>query len=169
MDAKGIDWTSFKKRIFIDKSLNDVYSAWATQYKMEIWFLENSFFLDPSGQARNPDEPIQKGDTFIWKWNNWEIEEKGEILEANAKDRISFTFGKGGIVHVEMKDSKGCTEVILTQEEIPSDEKSKMDYYVGCSTGWTFWLANLKAWMEHGVLLQAKGLSKDDTMDLVNS
>ena len=105
----------------------------------------------------------------IWKWNNWDVEEIGEIREANGKDRISFTFGKGGIVHVELKDSKGGTEVILTQENIPSDEKSKMDFYVGCSTGWTFWLANLKAWMENGVLLQAKGLSQEDTKDLVNS
>jgi hypothetical protein len=24
---------------------------------------------------------------------------------------------------------------------------------VGCSNGWTFWLANLKAYLEHGILL----------------
>jgi len=30
-------------------------------------------------------------------------------------------------------------------------------YHYGCSTGWTFWLANLKAWLEHGILLNDRG------------
>jgi hypothetical protein len=40
---------------------------------------------------------------------------------------------------------------------------------VGCATGWTFWLANLKAWLEHGITLHATGLSQADTTNLVNS
>ena len=70
---------------------------------------------------------------------------------------------------MELKDYYNSTEVILTPEKIPTDEKSKMDLYLGCSTGWTFWMTNLKAWLEHGVLLQAKGLTQADTTDLVNS
>ena len=164
-----IDWTSLRRRITINKPLDVLYNAWTSQAQMETWFLEKAQYFDKSGEARKPDEPIQKGDAFIWKWHNWDFDEKGEILEANGRDRISFTFGNGGIVHVELKYFNSATEVMLTQEEIPTDEKSKMNYYVGCSTGWTFWMANLKAWLEHGVLLHAKGLSQADTTDLVNS
>ncbi len=95
--------------------------------------------------------------------------EKGQILEANGKDLISFTFGSGGIVTVRLKEVKGNTEVELIQSDIPTDEKSKMEIYVGCITGWTFWLTNLKAYVEHNITLHAKGLNQDETMDLVNS
>ncbi|WP_373497446.1 SRPBCC domain-containing protein [Aquiflexum sp.] len=164
-----IDWTSFKKRILIFKSIDILYNAWATQANMETWFLEKAQYYGKAGVARKQDDPIQKGDTFIWKWHNWDFDEKGVVLEANGRDRISFTFGKAGTVHVELKDFNSATEVVLTQEKISTDEKSKMDFYVGCSTGWTFWMTNLKAWLEHGVLLHAKGLSQADTIDLVNS
>ena len=37
------------------------------------------------------------------------------------------------------------------------------------ATGWTFWLANLKAYIEHGITLNARGLRQEETTDLVNS
>jgi hypothetical protein len=40
---------------------------------------------------------------------------------------------------------------------------------VGCSTGWTFWLTNLIAYLEHDITLHAKGLKQYETKDLVNS
>ena len=54
-------------------------------------------------------------------------------------------------VSLEVKD--GAILLTLKEYEIPTDEKSKMDIYNGCSNGWTFWLANLKAYIEHGILL----------------
>ncbi len=39
------------------------------------------------------------------------------------------------------------------QFEIPIDEDSKLEVHCGCSNGWTFWLTNLKAFVEHGILL----------------
>ena len=135
---------------------------------METWFLEKADYL--TGETpRLPDELIQGGDKFSWKWNNWDFTENGEILEANGKDAISFTFGSGGVVHVNLKDIDQGTELTLRQEEIPTDEKSKMDIFVGCISGWTFWLTNLKAYLEFGITLHAKGLKQDETTDLVNS
>jgi len=162
------NWNSFTKRILINSPLETVYRCWATQKEIETWFLEKADFV--SGDIhRKPDEPVQKGDHFSWKWNNWDFTEEGEILDANGRDFISFTFGAGGRVNVELKDRNGSTEVILTQEEIPTDEKCKMNIYVGCNTGWTFWLTNLKAYTEHGITLHAKGLKQDETTNLVNS
>jgi len=162
------NWNSFTKRILIDSPPETVYRCWATRSEIETWFLENADYFH-NDIRRKPDEPVQKGDHFSWKWNNWDFTEEGEILDANGKDFISFTFGKGGHVNVELKDRKGSTEVILTQKEIPTDEKSKMDIFVGCNTGWTFWLTNLKAYIEHGITLHAKGLKQEETTNLVNS
>ena len=163
------DWTSFRKRIFINKPVEEIYSAWATQSKIEQWFLEKAIYTSPEGKERKSDEPIEKGDSFTWKWNNWDIEEKGNIIDANGKDSLSFTFGTGGFVYIKLKSTDKGIEVLLVQDGIPVDERSKHDIFVGCSTGWTFWLANLKAWLEHGITLHEKGLKQEDTADLVNS
>ena len=169
MNKKKQDWSSFKKRIVIEKPVHEVYAAWSEAGKIEQWFLEEAKYSDSGGQYRKPVEPFQKGDRFTWKWHNWDFREEGEILKANGNDRISFTFGVGGIVHVDLKSQNNHTEIVLTQEEIPTDEQGKMNYYVGCATGWTFWLANLKAWLEYGITLHATGLSQNETSNLVNS
>lgn len=162
------NWNTFKKRILINKPIEDVYRCWSTKSQIETWFLEKADFRSSNGQ-RKPEELVQKGDEFNWKWNNWNFTEKGKIVKANGKDSISFTFGSGGVVSVCLKEKKGNTEVELTQSDIPTDENSKMEIFVGCITGWTFWLTNLKAYLEHNITLHAKGLNQDETMDLVNS
>lgn len=162
------NWSIFKKRIIIKKPIEDVYRCWSTKTQIETWFLEKADFKSSNGQ-RKPDELVQKGDKFDWKWNNWDFTEKGEILKANGKDSISFTFGSGGNVHISLKPIDSSTEITLIQDKIPTDEKSKMDIFVGCITGWTFWLTNLKAYLEYSITLHSKGLKQKDTTDLVNS
>ena len=163
------DWTQFTKRIRINKPMETVYAAWAKPGQLTQWFLEEAEYTDPNDGKRSPDDLIQKGDHHRWKWHNWDLHEEGLVLEANSKDHLSFTFGQGGNVHIHLKEVNGGTEVELVQDKIPIDEASKMSYYVGCSTGWTFWLANLKAWLEHGIKLNATGLKQEETANLVNS
>jgi uncharacterized protein YndB with AHSA1/START domain len=162
------NWNTFTKRIVINKSIDSVYRSWATKSQLETWFLEKADFVS-GDMYRTADEPVQKSDRFFWKWNNWDFTEEGQILEANGINLISFTFGSGGIVSVKLKEIEGGTEVTLVQDDIPTDEKSKMELFVGCITGWTFWLANLKAYLEHNITLHAKGLRQDETINLVNS
>lgn len=162
------NWNIFTKRILIHKSKEIVYQSWATTAKLETWFLEKANF-ETGDKQRKPEELVNKGDQFHWKWHNWDFTEEGQILEADGKDFISFTFGSGGIVDIKLKEKNGATEVILRQYEIPTDEKSKIEIYVGCITGWTFWLTNLKAYLEYDITLHAKGLKQHETKDLVNS
>ena len=44
-------------------------------------------------------------------------------------------------------------ELILRQNNIPTDEKNMVNVHMGCNLGWSFWMVNLKAWLEHGILL----------------
>ena len=169
MQKVNTDWTSFRKRITINKPLKDVYAAWAVPTKLENWFLEKAVYVDSNGDPRKSDQLIQQGDRFIWKWHNWETEENGEILEANGTDRLVFTFGFGGNVRVEVSEKGNSTHVELVQYDIPADEQNLREIFVDCITGWTFWLTNLKAWLEHGITLHATGLAQEETKDLVNS
>ena len=169
MEQSPIDWTRFRKRITIQKPMEAVYAAWATQDGIESWFLEKADYWDNASHLKPSNKFVAKGDKFSWKWHNWEFEENGTILNANGVDLIAFTFGSGGNVSLSFKPTDSGTEIILTQQDIPTDERAKKDFFVGCSNGWTFWLANLKAWMEYGITLNTKGLKQGETADLVNS
>jgi hypothetical protein len=52
-----------------------------------------------------------------------------------------------------LEDHGKAVLLTLRQFEIPTDEENKLNIHHGCSNGWTFWLANLKAYLEHGILL----------------
>lgn len=169
MKSSEEKWTNFRKRIFINKPIQEVYNAWAIPKNLTTWFLEKAEYFDSKNSLRSPDDFIQAGDRQSWKWHNWETIEKGNVLEANGTDKISFTFGSGGNVHLSFKSIENSTEVELVQDEIPTDDESKMNLFVGCSNGWTFWLTNLKAWLEHGITLHVKRLKQDEVVDLVNS
>lgn len=169
MSNQTPNWDSFTKRIHLQKSMEEVYRAWAVPDLLTQWFLQEAHYTTPEDAQRPAGELIQKGDRHRWKWHNWDVREEGEVLEANGRDRLSFTFGHGGQVHLQLRENARGTELELTQNEIPTDEQAKMNYYVGCSTGWTFWLTNLKAWLEYGITLHATGLSPAETPNLVNS
>lgn len=169
MPRQKPDWTKFTKRVVIARPLQEVYNAWALPKNLTQWFLEKAVYTDKKGKLRSQDETIRKGWKHEWKWHNWDALEEGHVLEANGRDQINFTFGTGGKVHIQLNSLNIGTEIILVQDEIPTDDKGKMSYYVGCSTGWTFWLTNLKAWLEHGITLNATGLKQEETHDLINS
>ena len=51
-------------------------------------------------------------------------------------------------------DEKDEQIVELVQTDIPTDEKGKQNWHIGCKTGWTFYMANLKSMLEGGVDLR---------------
>ncbi len=163
------DWSRFTKTIFIYTPIERVYMAWALPANLTQWFLEEAYYLTEAKLRRPDDEFIKKGDRHSWKWHNWELVESGRVLEANGKDQLAFTFGDGGNVHIWLEQKDKGTLLRLVQDQIPEDDHGKMNFYVGCSTAWTFWLTNLKAWLEHGITLNARGLSQGELRHVVNS
>ena len=99
---------------------------------------------------------ISEGSSYTWRWYNWDGQEDGEVLMANGKDQLEFTFAGKSRVSVQLIPEGELVLVVLKQYHIPTDEESKLHIHVGCSNGWTFWLANLKAWLEHGILLHER-------------
>jgi uncharacterized protein YndB with AHSA1/START domain len=164
----NIDWSKFTLRIPIKADIQEIYKAWITAASLESWFLRKANFYHPDETSKDLNSDIQKGDTYEWHWHGYDdsVYERGEILEANSKDLLKFVFGKAGIVTVSMKTIDNETLVELTQGDIPLDEKSKLNYYVGCSNGWTFYLANLKSILEGGIDLRNK---KINITEVINS
>ena len=154
------DWSKFTRRINVKAPVNRIYFAWATQQGLESWFLRLAEFTDPAGNVRTRDALIQRDDKYKWLWHGWpdEVVEYGIILKATGKDIIQFSFAITCTVTVLIKEESGETIVELTQENIPLDEKSIVNYHLGCMEGWTFYLANLKSILEGGIDLRNKNV-----------
>ncbi|MFT3704017.1 MAG: SRPBCC domain-containing protein [Agriterribacter sp.] len=150
------NWAEFTLRIDIKKDIKAVYDAWTTRRGIESWFLRTSEF-SRNGNLLNADEHVQPGDQYKWLWYGYDdgAVERGEIIQANAKDFLEFTFVATSNplmkVAVNILQEEGTTIVQLRQYDIGLDDKSKSSFYVGCTQGWTFYLANLKSILEGGI------------------
>jgi len=147
-----LTWDSFTKKIHIKAPIEKLYWCWATEEGITSWFLRNSEYLR-DGKKINSYEYIQQDDTYTWMWYNWDGQETGKLIEANGRDCIGFSFGKTCEVIITLEQREEAVLLSLTQSKIPEDEKSKLQIFYGCSNGWTFWLTNLKAYLEHNILL----------------
>ena len=150
---EGLSFSEFTKRIYIRASKEQIYYHWGTREGICRWFLREATYKDANGQPRGAKEPVQAGDRYEWRWHNWDGAEQGEVRRANGQDELEFSFA--GVSHVRINLEQGKQGVLLNlcQYGIPTDEESKLNLHYGCSNGWTFWLANLKAYLEYGVLL----------------
>ncbi len=148
-----LTFDSFTKKIYIKTSKEKMYWCWGSPEGIASWFLSSAVYVDPEGNTRPSDELIQAGDSYTWKWHNWDSEEKGEVIQANGTDYIEISFAEVSKVSVLIEQHGDSVLLSLKQFEIPTDDKNKLNIHYGCSNGWTFWLANLKAYLEHGILL----------------
>ena len=151
------DWSQFLLRIPIKADKKEIYKAWTTQQGLESWFLRSSQFKTSVGKKRDGNNTIEQGDTYEWYWHGWgdEMVEKGAILGINANS-LKFSFGSAGNVTVTIEEELGDTILELKQSDIPTDENSQINYYIGCSKGWQFYLTNLKSILEGGLDLRNK-------------
>ncbi|MCH8904224.1 MAG: SRPBCC domain-containing protein [Bacteroidetes bacterium] len=166
---ENLNWNQFIKKIYIKTSIEDLYKYWATQEGIEKWFLKSANYTSKDGTKRSSDDPVRQGDEYVWEWHNFEYLGKGEIIEANGTNHLAFTF-EGSTVSIDLSSGRDMTLIALTQSNIREDEESKMKIYNGCSNGWTFFLANLKAIAEHNIsLVDTKpDLNMGDGLEWVN-
>jgi uncharacterized protein YndB with AHSA1/START domain len=156
----AFDWTSFIVRININAPAQKLYDAWATRDGMEHWFLRLSEYKKPDGDLRHNLEHTEAGDNYKWLWHGWpdDTVEYGKILEANGKDFFKFSFGKAGNCSVKIFRDIGENFVEITQDNIPDDDHGRTNWHLGCKTGWTFYLDNMKSLYEGGIDLRNKNI-----------
>jgi len=158
--ADSYDWSGFTVRINVNAPAEKLYHAWATRSGMEYWFLRVSEYKKPGGSIRGDEEFVEKGDSYKWLWHGWpdETVEQGEVLDCNGKDLFKFSFGKAGNCSVKIYKEENETIVELVQDQIPTDEQGMHYWHLGCKTGWTFYLANMKSLYEGGLDLRNKNV-----------
>ncbi|MBT8296656.1 MAG: SRPBCC domain-containing protein [Gramella sp.] len=157
-DKSKPDWSSFTVNLPLDQTRDKIIHAWKCQEELEKWFLKLAEFKTPKGEIRKRAEEFQPNDNYRWQWFGWpeSTEEHGEILKPKNDEFLRFIFGKAGTVSVKIVQENEQSILRLTQEDIPQDEHSKMNFYVGCKTGWTFYLLNLKSMLQDGPDLRNK-------------
>ena len=157
----------FTKRILVTATVEEMYQAWATQDGLERWFLRQAKFTLPSGEARASKSPIGAGDQYEWLWHGYpdDTVERREVLGANGKDSVQFLFSGDSIVTVSIKAANRGAIVELRQQ-IPAGHDPELEYRIGCDTGWTFYMANLKSILEGGIDLRNKN---QDLTEVLNA
>lgn len=160
-----MEWTHFNRNIRIKAPMANVYQAWVDIELLQTWFLKE---VEITG--RTGENICRKADKVKWTWNNADFTTEIEMLEANGVDLLKFTFGHGMEVEIRLELEDEWTVLKLNQTKIPTDEASKFNFFAGCRGGWTFWLANLKCFLEYGEVLHDPLLGKrKDLYDFVNT
>lgn len=131
---KSLQWHTFEKKIYINSTIKKLYDLWSTKAGITSWFLRDAQYVDKNGAKRKDNEHIQVGDTYTWYWHNWDGKADGEILEANGKNNIVFSFEESK-VSVNFEEKNGVIILSLKQFEIPEDDENKLRIHFGCSNG----------------------------------
>ena len=153
---KNFNWSEFTKKIAIKCELSKIYSAWTVPNEIEAWFLSKANFYRNDKNQIDDQDSVKKGDHYEWSWFLYDVIEKGMITEANSVDHIQFTFAGTCIVDINLEEKENYVIVKLTQKKIPLDDDSKRGIRLGCESGWSFFLLNLKSVYEGGLDLRNK-------------
>jgi uncharacterized protein YndB with AHSA1/START domain len=140
MPKKKFDWTQFTQRVAVAAPVEKVFQMWTEPAQLRSWFLADAKI------------DLKKGGDYEWKWLAG-VKEKGKVLSVKKPSKLSFTFA-GSVCDITFKKDKRGAMVILHQHGIPETERGKYDVYLNCSCGWTFYLTNLKTFLEYGIDLR---------------
>lgn len=163
---KNFNWTQFTKRIAIKSDLTSIYNAWTQSEEIQKWFLSEARFYDSNQKLIEAKDNIHKGYTYEWRWYAQDFQETGNILGTNGKDHLAFTFAGNCTVKVTLIQKKDYVIIELIHKDIPQDDESKEGIRLGCAFGWSFYLVNLKSYLEGGIDLRNKDC---DIQNVVNN
>lgn len=191
--GSGRDWTGFVQAVHIQASPGEAWSMFATPSGIERWFTASaettrgdrviggsevfqpadrvrfvwivpSPETAPAGGSGSPSEAETNGAPATV-----EMPETNEILEVVPGRRLRHGWyeGKGWVEYrvLPHREERRVT-IELEQRMDPAHDFALLEgAYVGCRQGWAFYLANLKAVLEHGLDLREP---RPDRRDLIN-
>lgn len=159
-------WSKFKLRVNIKKNIDTAYASWGTVAGLESWFLRKAVFMTPQGKLREAQELLQEGDDYEWYWHGHpdSVVVKGKVLKANGKNMFAFSFSMGCPVTISFYTEQEETIVELVESELPTDEKTRVQHFVGDSKGWIFYMTNLKSILEGGLDLRNKKVDLENVI-----
>jgi len=139
MPNKKYDWSQFIQRLPVAAPAEKVFKMWTDPKMMNKWLVEDAKM------------PLKKNGTYEWTWYGG-FKDSGKILSVRKPSKLVFTFA-GSKCEVQIKKNKRGSMVTLRQYSIPDSDEHKV-VHLSCSNGWTFYLTNLKTYMEYGIDLR---------------
>ena len=155
--VKKRDWSVFTLRIVIKKSPARVFKAWTDGKELSKWFT-----------VKSEIEPKKNGRLYF----EWLAGEKMDawVISIVKNKSFVFPFGpKGEAVRVNFKNLGSYCICELIQYNMKTDPISKWNMHRGCIQGWTFFLTNLKSYLEHGIDLRSHDPKRSYKQDFINS
>jgi len=131
----------FTTKLAIKTTLPKVWDALATETGLTQWF--------PSQATLD----VRSGGSFEFCWGEFRL--PGKFIEVIPQKKLSFTWWEPkGPITFELEKS-GDSEVIVTLiARGYQSEGEELKQYIEETKGWTFFLTNLKSYLEHGIDLR---------------
>jgi uncharacterized protein YndB with AHSA1/START domain len=146
MIKQKYDWSQFTQCVAVAAPVEIVYKMWTDPQQLRSWFVADARM------------DLKKGGDYEWTWYGG-TKEKGKILNSKKPNKLAFTFANSKCEVIVKKDKRGSL-VTLKQYDIPTGEKDKVNIHLNCSCGWTFYLTNLKTFLEFGIDLREKDMKR---------
>ncbi len=146
------DFRDVRARVYLNAPMDRIYKAWATVAGLERWFPARARILSPEGRDLGREGLAEEGGRYSWTWADG-TREDGTFIEADNSTKLKFTFGRDVIVTVLLAPTHNGVLVDVLQHAQRSDAEN-LALALDHSNGWTFYLANLRATLEHGVDLR---------------
>ena len=154
---KPYDWTQFRLKILIAAPPSKLFAAWTNDRIVSKWFTVKTVI-----------EPKKNGRIYFEWLGGDEMEAK--VLGMTENRRFHFPFGKHNEqVEISIKKAPGGSVCELHQFNIRTTPKDKVAMHMGCKEGWTFFLTNLKSFLEHGIDLRSHDPKRCYRQGYVNS
>ncbi len=150
------DWTQFLLKVNINAVPSRVFRAWTVSKELNKWFT--------CGGSIEP----RKGGTFRQIFLDGTTYDS-QVLAVRKGTLLRFSFGKDEKVEVKIKKAGKGAECWLKQYDMKTGPNDKWNMHMGCRIGWTFFLANLKAYLEHGIDLRSQDPKKTWKEHYINS
>jgi uncharacterized protein YndB with AHSA1/START domain len=142
----------FELKIWIGAPPRDVFASWVRSEQLARWFQHMARAFAPERPHEDKHEAAA-GDHYEWRLNHGH-RSTGRYLDVRPDEllvRLSFGGDSGMSTEFRAEPGAGGTTVHLTHRGLPPDD---VETYADVKCGWTFYLANLKAYHEHGVDLR---------------
>lgn len=163
------DWSRFRLGIYIKASPEAVYRAWATAAGLVAWFPNAARYESRSGKSRGKPGLAKTGDLYTkYFFYGGGIESTGRVIAARKPSLFKITFAPNGEITVRVSKVGKYSLVELVQGKIATSAKARIDSHMGCRTGWTFYLTNLKSVLEGGPDLRELDRERAKQTFLVN-
>ena len=78
---------------------------------------------------------------------------KGEVLEANGRDHVKFSFGETATFNIRLSEKDDRVLFTLTQVSNPENPMEE-EAHINCYVCWTLFILNLKSVAENGIDLR---------------